>query len=385
MTTFYQSYLDQARHWYADSPLREFLHWWGEELKKLLPARWRNALFRDKICVLIAPGDAAGQAAPVVWQGSGGQWQRLDTEDQGWVGRLQSLLAGDRAAELEVVSLLPADKALVRCIQLPAAARDNLDNVLRYELDRYVPFNPNQVHFAWRLEKTPNGAGADDTITVKVAVIPEREFEKHLRQLAENGIQVDAVDVMTAPGQPPQAAGINLLPRHRRRHKTNVRAQLNLALLALLIVFAGLAMWNSLVSKRNQLVLLERQSKNLLSQARQAKKLQHQLRQAIVSANFIQQQKARLPSAVPILAELTERIPDDTFLQRILLNHERLEISGLSDNANKLVPVLDQSAIWYSPEVKGAVQPDPRHPGKEKFTIHMYTRPPQEDNNAASS
>jgi general secretion pathway protein L len=384
MTTFYQPYLNQFRLWYADSPIREFLHWWASELKNLLPRDWQAALFRDKNRVLIVPQGNAAEDSVKIWQGRADQWQVLEAPDSHWEQVIQPLLSGDQSADTDIVYLLPPHRALLRTIQLPAAARDNLDNVLRYELDRYVPFNPDQVRFAWRLEKTGDKAD-NDSITVQVAVIPDSEFEKHLRLLKEKGIAVDAIDVAMDAGSPPQTAGINLLPREARRHKANARSQLNWVLAAVIILLLGLAMWNSLANKRTRLAAIQKQSKQLLSKARQAKQLQHQLKDAIVAANFIQQQKARLPGAVPVLAELTKRIPEDTYLQRVLMNRERIEISGLSDNANKLVPLLDKSSRWYSPEVKGAVQPDPRHPGKEKFTVYMSTRPPVEDNDAASS
>jgi len=388
MTTFYQAYLSQARQWYADSPLSEFFQWWGTELKNLLPADWRQRFFREKSRLLIVAGTDSDGAA-TLWQGRDKNWRQLPSDEPSdWSQQIHQLLNSDSAADTDIVYVLPAGKALVRQIQLPAAARDNLDNVLKYELDRFVPFNPDQVRFAWRLEKPPETPDSDK-ISVQVAVIPETEFDRHVRALKDKGLAVDAMDVArrasTRPEAPPDTVGVNLLPRELRRHKTNARAQLNGLLAVVVIGLLGLAMWNSLANKRAQLAAVEKQSKKLLTQARQAKQLQQQLQQAIVAANFIQQQKNRLPAAVPVLAELTQRIPDDTFLQRVLLNHQRLEISGLSDNANKLVPLLNDSKIWYAPEVKGAVQPDPRHPGKEKFTVHMSTQPLTEENDAASS
>ncbi len=383
MTTSYQAYLNQFRHWYADSPLREFLQWWGAELKNLLPEKWRERLFRKKSQLLIVGDQAGPEASVTLWRGTGGDWQPLAAED--WAQRVQQELANDGAVDTDIVYVLPVGKALVRHIQLPAAARENLDNVLKYELDRFVPFSPDQVRFAWRLEKSPHAARQEETITVQVVVIPEVEFDKHMRLLKEKGLSVDVVDVATDTQSPPSMVGVNLLPRERRRHKSQVRTHLNWMLTVIVLALLALGMWNSLANKQARLARLEKQSKQLLVQAREARQLQHQLEQAIVAANFIQQQKARLPAVVPILAELTRRIPDDTYLQRILLNRERLEISGLSENANKLVPVLNDSKIWYAPEVKGAVQPDPRHPGKEKFTIYLHMQPPAESDDAASS
>jgi general secretion pathway protein L len=45
-----------------------------------------------------------------------------------------------------------------------------------------------------------------------------------------------------------------------------------------------------------------------------------------------------------------------------------MEIVGQSDNANALVPILNDSDTWYEPKIVGNVRPDPRS-GKEQFTI----------------
>ena len=78
-------------------------------------------------------------------------------------------------------------------------------------------------------------------------------------------------------------------------------------------------------------------------------------------------------------------MPDDTYLTHLKVNQERVEIKGESDNANSLIPKLNVSKNWYTPEFIGAVVPNPRT-NKEKFTIKaMLNEPQTEEENGNKS
>ena len=74
------------------------------------------------------------------------------------------------------------------------------------------------------------------------------------------------------------------------------------------------------------------------------------------------------------MKELTQKIPLNTYLTRIMIDQERIEVVGQSDNANSLVPILNQSDMWYEPQIIGNVTVEPRT-GKEKFTIKSEFKP----------
>jgi len=72
--------------------------------------------------------------------------------------------------------------------------------------------------------------------------------------------------------------------------------------------------------------------------------------------------------------ELNQKIPQNTYLSRIIIDNERMEVVGQSENANALVPILNESDTWYEPKIVGNVRPDPRS-GKEQFTIKAELQP----------
>jgi len=88
---------------------------------------------------------------------------------------------------------------------------------------------------------------------------------------------------------------------------------------------------------------------------------------------------------VTIFADVTTRLPDHTHITRMKISYESLEITGASDNANDLIPLLDKSGNWYAPHFIGGIRKDART-NKDKFTIKAELEEPQtEDQDGSNS
>jgi general secretion pathway protein L len=93
---------------------------------------------------------------------------------------------------------------------------------------------------------------------------------------------------------------------------------------------------------------------------------------------------------VEVLDELARLLPDSTYLEKVAVEDGRLMIIGLSAEASALVRRLEASALWRSPALTGALQPDPRT-GRDRFTLTAElvappasaTRPPEAGDAAA--
>jgi general secretion pathway protein L len=66
--------------------------------------------------------------------------------------------------------------------------------------------------------------------------------------------------------------------------------------------------------------------------------------------------------------ELSRRLPDTTYLEKLAVEDNRLTLIGLSKEASALVPKLEGSPLWTSPALTGALQPDPRTQ-RDRFTL----------------
>ena len=199
-----------------------------------------------------------------------------------------------------------------------------------------------------------------------------------VNEFETKGLQLSSIDVNVGTAEAPVALGVNFLPKEIRKKKDWTKIKWNAGLLLAVLALLWFVMYSSLDNKRAKIASLDEQVSILKKDARRAKLLETELNDSIQAANFLGNLKKNTPSRMLIFKELTQKIPVNTYLTRIMIDHERLEVVGQSDNANSLVPILNQSVMWYEPQIIGNVTVDART-GKEKFTIKSEFKPPIEE------
>lgn len=372
--------------WYENSSISQFMHWWKTELKSFVPKKYQEKLFPQSILVLLTQN---GEEIKVWCQKGQNLSLYADAkneagEQEGWWHQVQHIINQAEGREVLVKYLIPNDKALVRKIDLPQAAKENLEEVIGYELDQYVPFNAEQVQLGYKIDKQNSN---EDKLWLDLAVIPKEKITQIVNMCDEKTIALDAIDVNLTQDteQAPSFLGINLLPKDKRKAKNYFNLKLNLALTVVLAGLIYFVMYTSITNKEEKIQQLTDVNSQLQKQAKTAKLLKKELKEAIVSSKFLQNKSKNYPHLVAILAEVTNILPDDTYLTRFTLNHENFMITGQSDNANSLIPKLEKSKNWYVPELNGGIITDPRT-NKEKFTIKSLLQEPKkedkDDNNA---
>ena len=75
-----------------------------------------------------------------------------------------------------------------------------------------------------------------------------------------------------------------------------------------------------------------------------------------------------------IIDELSRRLPDGSYLEKLAIEDERLTLIGLSNEAAALVGRLQDSQLWRLPALSGALQPDPAS-GRDRFTLTAELAP----------
>ena len=66
--------------------------------------------------------------------------------------------------------------------------------------------------------------------------------------------------------------------------------------------------------------------------------------------------------------ELTQRLPDSTYLEKLAIEDNNLLMIGLSREAPSLIQRLQGSPLWRAPALTGALMPDPSS-GRDRFTL----------------
>jgi len=365
--------LSRIRSRYARTSLPRFFSWWGRELAALLPQRWRALLAERSDALLLQ----VSQNRMRVWRHSG-----TSSVELGQVGldlpaveqkmEFARLRDGLDDPNLRQFYCLDANRALHRKITMPAAAEDNLRRVLSFEMDRQTPFKADQVYFDYHVAAR---SAADRNLHVELTAIPRTQLDAELAAFAGCEAQLDGVDCWSeGPGS--QRMGLNLLPSDRRYKRTNLRLRLNLALGAAALVLLVTVMLMSLANRESALEAMRKDLTATRNDATQVANLRKTLQDTIDAANFLSRKKQTAPLMVELLNDLTKRLPDGTFLERMNVDDKnRVDLQGLSDDASKLIGLLQQSKLLTNPTVQGTIQPDPRTK-KDRFNISVEFQQP---------
>lgn len=367
---------DRARRAWRGTVLPRFFAWWGGELRACLPPRWRAWLQRGSQWLLL---DMSPDAFEVRRSGDASTLARVDTTlaPELQLAALREASAGIDPADLRLALCLPAAAVLRRQLTLPAAARADLRQVLGYEMDRQTPFRVADVHYDVR----EDAAAADGRVTVELVAAPRARIDPLLQRLAALGVAVDAVDVAAGDGR----LGVNLLPPPQRPRHAHPRRRLNrilaLAAVALLLLVMGLWLGN----RRAALDSMQAQVEALRGEAQQVAALRQRLADSVGAAGFLARRRAQSPSLVDVLDDVTRRLPDGTWLERLTVDEDgRIGLQGQSPQATSLLEQMKGSPLIGEPSFQGVIQTDPRT-GKERFYMVAQLHAPAASSSAASA
>ncbi|EIL98650.1 fimbrial assembly protein [Rhodanobacter thiooxydans] len=367
-------WVERVRRGWRASPLPGFLGWWGGELRELLPPRWRG------------------------WFGSGADWHLLQHADAQWTLRRSghadvlarwedgAMMAADGVhvapavlddalgrvdrEDLRLALLLPPALALRRTLTLPLAARDNLLQVAGFEVDRQTPFQLAQVYYAVREPVAPAPPGR---FGAELVVATRDTLDPLLARLRAQGIEVDAVDLMLGDGR----LGANLLPPQQVPRRARPRRRLNLMLAAACVLLALLMLGEWLHNRQLALTQMQTEVAAMRGEAQQVAALRQQLQDNAGAAGFLARRKHDTVAMLGLLQEVTERLPDSTWLERFSVdNTGQVGFQGQSQQAAKLLDVLKDSKLITDASFQGSIQPDPTT-GKERFYLTARVNQPK--------
>jgi general secretion pathway protein L len=344
------------------SSLEGFLAWWVAELRGLVPSRLRQHERRQRQrLVLTLRG-----AGVALSEGAGDREERLGEaalDAPAEVDALCATLRRVRHRRRGVTLRLGPEQGLRKMLELPLAARDDLGQLLRFEMDRLSPFRADEVQFAHRvLASDP----ASRRMTVELQMAPRTVIEHALGVAERFQVVPEAVELADAGVDP--AGALNLMP-----HESGGASQasrLNRALVVLALLLAAAAVAIPLRQQRSTAEDLERQVAAARTTAEQSLALREQLDELHTSARFLIDQKTTTPLVAEVLAELTRLVPDQAHVVQLTLRGRELQLHGFARTASELIGLLDQSALFHAPQFRSPVTQDPRQEA-ERFHISV--------------
>lgn len=349
-----------------DLDLKGFFQWWGRELAFLLPEKLRQA-WRDRNGVLAFSADESGfsvsfeaddETRPNIEKRF--DFADLDAYRQ-WKNQHPEF---DKA---ETVLRLTSAQALRKLVYLPAAAQENLQQVVGFELDRYTPFKPEQVYSsAVTVDKTELGQ-----LRVMLILTPRLVLDRLLTQLAEWGVRPDRVEFGPADADVPMSRhAYNLLPERYRQQGSRlgqaVTWSLNLLVLCLTLAAMVWPVWlegQAVDTLKSRIKALEKQTRVVEAQQLEIDAL-HAETQKLIDV------KQQSPALLVVLNELSTLLNDETWLTHLQYSDKHLQIQGQSPAASALIGVLEASDYFSNVSFVSPLTQD-KVTGRERFQISM--------------
>jgi general secretion pathway protein L len=337
------------------------LGWWLRELAGLLPQRIRSPGRRERRRSVLIFGRQ--QSVVLLWTAEGERaLGSIDVDAPDHDQRLGELLKQAKRRARAVTVRLSDELGLCKILDLPLAAKDELDQVLRFEMDRLTPFRADEVCFAHRVL----GSDARDRrLSVELQLAPKREIERVLQAARSFGLAPARIELARgAEGGDP----LNLLSSESGHGTREGRLRGALALLALVLAISAVGI--PLQRQRATVAELEAQVTAARAQAEESLAMRDRLGVLTKSAQFLLADKTRHPLVVQVLDELTRLLPDHAHLLQLELRDQTVELHGFASTASDLIGVLEQSPLFKAPQFRAPVTQD-RRSGAERFHISV--------------
>ena len=335
-----------------------FWRWWRDGLLAWLPTSIRRWLLGSsrRLVIAVEKGDC------VLLRDDAGQSQELERLDRASPDYLAVArwFKMDKAKQL--VLRFPAGQALTRTLHLPLAAEKNLRQVTGFEMDRLTPFAADQVYYHARvLQRQPE----QRRLRVELTALPRVAVDPVLLQLRQQGLSPDVLDVAGAD------SNLNLLPPEQRVRRglweQRMRAMVIVVSLLLVVAAALLPIWQ----QRALLLGANAKIDRLQAAANQSLTLRDQLDRTLQASRMLAEKKRAIPTRVDLLRELTLILPMDTWVERLQIKGDSLQINGQSTKASALVGIIEASDLLDSAGFLSPVTTDPRS-NKERFLLGAH-------------
>ncbi len=241
----------------------------------------------------------------------------------------------------QTIVLVPDDKVLAKRISLPAAAEENLREVLGFEMDLHTPFEASEVYYDYTVVGRDS---ARQQVTVDLVYSPRDAVDALVDGASKLGMKSDIVTCRRRDNANLQP--VNLLPLEKRRARRFDVKRLNLGLSGLMAVLLVAAITIPIVQKNRAIAEVEAQVQAAAAEAREGAELRRDLEKMAAASQFLVEKKASDVMIVELIDEISRILPDHTWIARLDLSGAELQIQGQSSASSSLIRIIESSP-WF--------------------------------------
>ena len=349
----------------ARKQLQDFLEWWREGLLLLLPARLLARLLHEPDTVTVEQQDGALTFRRYTGADRQLSAQRtVSMEDKSEKTAVKEWL-NEQTGPLNLILLLPPESRLQQRLTYPVAAEKELRAVLEFEMDKQTPFTADKVYFDYLITGRNTATGQ---LHVTLCLVLREVLHKHLDAIAFLDLQPAAAT--TAPDN--SSGNVNYLPpAHRSANKPSGRLLAYLCLAAFTLFMA--ALYLPLLRYDSVIDQLENQVGQARTEAIQAQALENKKQAFLERIEFLSNQNQLRIPPLEIIRDLTRRLPDNTWINRLNIRAGEIQVHGESGTAAAVIQLMEESDYFEQVQFRSPVTKNNKT-GKDQFHIAAKLR-----------
>jgi len=349
-----------------DFDIKRFFQWWGKELINCLPEQFRQKLSKKSAYVFLSVNGEFLEIEPVI-NGKSAEKTMVPLND-GSIDDYQKLITDSAELEkAECILRLRADQGIKKVLYLPTATKENIREVVSFEMDRITPFNAEQIYYEVKvLGKEEHGK-----INVLLVLTPKVILDKLYQQLKSVNIFPAIVDYSEAVNDFEQdLAPYNLLPEKDRPIKSKATQIITWSLSAAATLLFALVLLFPIWKQEQAIESLRQQLKSLKKDTQEVQENQLAIDEIIEETEGLIKIKNTAPSLIEISDILSQLLPNDTWLTHFKFSKEKIQVQGQSPSASVLISILESSPLFENARFVSPLTQDKRT-GMERFQISM--------------
>ena len=247
--------------------------------------------------------------------------------------------ANNNGAALDIQ--INKSEILTRQLSLPSNTEENLNEVIQYEMDRYTPFNKDDVYFDYKIEERVN---EKQLIKVLLIVARKEMLDPIVEAIEATNVYLRKIEIVDTENQEKNLKEINFFRTNNEINKRNTSSNKWLLIaVAVLFVLTGLT---PIMMNYIQINKLSSELKSMEGTVKKVKQLQSEYQTMQEQVGYLVSIKDRNPSIIEMLNLLTKVIPDHTYVQRFSLESGQLSMQGVSASASELIGIIDQTGLF---------------------------------------
>lgn len=268
----------------------------------------------------------------------------------------------------DVVLRIAPENVVERIIQIPKAASDVIEPVLRNQMERIVPWGPDETRYGYRVANTT--AAASDQLDIQVVATTRSAIESALRRAQSIGLNPFAVDFVSPQSTDAQPVELmSLAPDPVKRTAEAIKRGLAVvaALGTAITAFGLYLMWNLEIESSD----LEARIAAARSRVEEVKRLNEENSELRQQRERLVRRKSEEPSVIVLIEALSRALPDTAYLTELEIHGRDTRIAGKSDDPTGLIPVLEATPQFERVQFSA---PTTREEGETQGTFSIISR-----------